>query len=68
MNCKKYYNKKTLMKYWIISIIIFSILILLIQFICGNNGSYLPSNLNNKIMESITPNYPPPLFNFVDYN
>jgi hypothetical protein len=70
VNLKKKYSNLELLKYWMVSIIIFSIFVLLIQFICCNDENYYDLKaaiINKEILDSITPNYPPPLLmNFLE--
>lgn len=63
--------KMKYVKIWLYSIIILSIFVLLVQFIYRNditNYNYESINFltDSEFLKSITPEYPPPLFNFND--
>ena len=66
MDIKSEYIKK-----WFLSLVIFSIIILICQIVLNNDVSYVKSYKEEvaksiNLMKVNTPSHPPPLLNFVD--
>lgn len=55
-------------KLWLFSILIFSCISICIQIYISQNNDYIPKDniIDYKILSSLTPEYPKPLFNFMD--
>jgi len=55
-------------KYWLISVLLFGIIMILIQIIINRSYPEFTNSdlLEYKYMVDHTPDYPPPLFNFMD--
>jgi hypothetical protein len=67
-NKHKYQYRYNYIKIWFVSILIFSIFVLLYQIVLNNSKN--PFSYDDiyeyKLMQKNTPSYPPPLFNFLD--
>ena len=65
-------NKSLIIKYsiyWIIGVILITLLYLLVNMVCNHIGNLSPFDSVERInMRKMTPSYPPPLTNFIDSN
>lgn len=58
------------LKYWLIAVLVFGIIVLLAQVVINRSSNPIKDKdlFEYHLMKHWTPDYPPPLYNFMDFN